>query len=458
MMRTRSLATVLALAMLLVGAVASPSRASDDGLRLIAVKHSLLGAHEWYAQTYRGLPVLDGYLARHLDTAGRVVRVVDGRVPIRGAVAATAAVSSAQAEQAVGVGTPREASLAVLGGDVARLVWVVLADTLDGTRRTLVDASSGAVIGTGSAVRTIDGTGQVFDPNPVVTLRDQDLTDDGNRDRGAFVPAYRQVTLPLLDGSGYLRGDFAYVTVSRHHNPLAYSPHLKFGWDRSDPRFEQTMAYYDVTAAQQYIQSLGFLDVNNEAQLVMPDEFLHDNSYYDGTVDRIVLGKGGVDDAEDADVTWHELGHAIQDDQVPGFGARHDAGSIGEAFGDYWAVTMSQPVNGGYQVPCVADWDSTSYTDTEPHCLRRVDLDLTVADETGEIHHDGQIWSRALWDINQGLGRDEANSIILEAQFGFAPDTRFAEAALTTCDTAKALYGNSAQAVCLQAFEDRGIL
>ena len=83
-MRTRSLATVVAVAMLLVGAVASPSRASDDGLRLIAVKHSLLGTHEWYAQTYRGLPVLDGYLARHLDTAGRVVRVVDGRVPIRG--------------------------------------------------------------------------------------------------------------------------------------------------------------------------------------------------------------------------------------------------------------------------------------------------------------------------------------------------------------------------------------
>jgi hypothetical protein len=457
MSRTRSLAAVLAAAVLMVGMVVSPSRASDDGLRLIAVKHSLLGTHEWFAQTYRGLPVLEGYLARHLDTAGRVVRVADGRVPIEGSVAITAAVSSSQAEQAVTVGTPRQASLAVLGGDRARLVWVVLADTLDGTRRTLV-ASTGAVLSTESAVRTVDGRGQVFDPNPVVTLHDQDLTDDGDRDRGDFVPAYREVTLPFLDGSGYLRGDFAYVTVSRHHNPLAYSPHLNFRWDRGDPRFEQTMAYYDVTAAQQYIQSLGFLDVNNEPQLLMPDEFLHDNSYYDSTVDRIVLGKGGVDDAEDADVTWHELGHAIQDDQVPGFGARHDAGSIGEGFGDYWAVTMSQPVNGGYQVPCVADWDSTTYTDSEPHCLRRVDLELTVADETGEIHHDGQIWSRALWDINQGLGRDEANTIILEAQFGFAPDTRFADAALTVCDTAKALFGDPAAAVCLQAFEDRGIL
>ena len=83
------------------------------------------------------------------------------------------------------------------------------------------------------------------------------------------------------------------------------------------------MAYLDVTAAQQYIQKLlGFLDVNNEAQLVTPDEFLHDNSYYDPSAGSPVPGKGGVDDAEDDEVIWHEYGHAIQDDQVPGLRRR----------------------------------------------------------------------------------------------------------------------------------------
>ena len=57
----------------------------------------------------------------------------------------------------------------------------------------------------------------------------------------------------------------------------------------------------------------------------------------------IKLGKGGVDDAEDAEVILHEYGHAIQDSQqVPfGYGASLEAGSIGEGFADYWAVTVS---------------------------------------------------------------------------------------------------------------------
>ena len=42
-----------------------------------------------------------------------------------------------------------------------------------------------------------------------------------------------------------------------------------------------------------------------------------------------MFGKGGVDDAEDAEVIWHEYGHAIQDAQVPGFGAGHEAGVDG---------------------------------------------------------------------------------------------------------------------------------
>ena len=56
---------------------------------------------------------------------------------------------------------------------------------------------------------------------------------------------------------------------------------------------------------------------------------------------HITFGKGGVDDAEDAEVIVHEYGHSVQDDQVPGFGPRLEAGSIGEAFGDYLAVTVT---------------------------------------------------------------------------------------------------------------------
>ena len=54
----------------------------------------------------------------------------------------------------------------------------------------------------------------------------------------------------------------------------------------------------------------------------------------------IRLGKGGVDDGEDGEVIVHEYGHAVHDSQVPGYGTSLDAGAIGEAFGDYLAVTV----------------------------------------------------------------------------------------------------------------------
>jgi len=305
------------------------------------------------------------------------------------------------------------------------------------------------------AATTTGPAGRIFLPNPVVTLHDQSLTDRKDADYAALQPAYRIVALDHLDGSGYLQGDF--VTV-RGSGGRAFEPDQRFFYGRSDTRFEQVMAYYAITRAQEYIQSLGFTDIQSDGITVKVNQYGIDNSYFDPTKDLIRLGKGGVDDAEDLEVIWHEYGHAIQEAESPGFGVGHDAGSIGEGFGDYWAATMSQPVSGGYGVTCIADWDSVSYTVDVPHCLRRVDTDLTVNDQNGRIHHDGQIWSRALWDIHTALGRTTADTIVLTAQYHFNPSTTFRDAALEVVDAARSVGGTAAANVARTAFEDRGIL
>jgi Zn-dependent metalloprotease len=74
------------------------------------------------------------------------------------------------------------------------------------------------------------------------------------------------------------------------------------------------------------------------------------------------------------------------------------------------------------------------------------------------VHFDGQIWSRALWDIRTALGDRTANRIIINAQFGFAPDTSFAAAATKTVQTARSMYGAKAAAAVTKAFQDRHIL
>jgi zinc metalloprotease ZmpB len=310
------------------------------------------------------------------------------------------------------------------------------------------------------------GTGSVFVPNPVQSLGDETLTDQKDADAAVPASAYHEVTLTNLDGSGFLRGDWAAV-VSETGNP-AYSPTNTFDYTRHQDEFEQVMAYYWITESQKYIQSLGFGStrraINKRPQAVRIDQWGQDNSFAtDHPKNELRFGKGGVDDAEDAEVILHEYGHAIHFSQNFAF-ASEQAGAISEGFGDYWAVTVGDVVTRAVDVPeleplpCVADWDSVSYTSTVPHCLRRVDRDLRFpADLNGEVHHDGQIWSRALWDIRQALGNVRADTIILQGSFDFA-GTTMPELAGRTVAAARQLYGAAAAAAVTRAFEARGIL
>src|SRR5438874_5908088 len=108
-----------------------------------------------------------------------------------------------------------------------------------------------------------------------------------------------------------------------------------------------------------------------QSQRVRINQLGADNSFAtDHPVDELRFGKGGVDDAEDAEVILHEYGHAIHFSQNFDFGG--EGGAISEGFGDYWAVTVSDHISLTPDEPCVADWDSSPYTSGDPLCLRRL--------------------------------------------------------------------------------------
>ncbi|MEO7235004.1 MAG: M36 family metallopeptidase [Lapillicoccus sp.] len=333
---------------------------------------------------------------------------------------------------------------------------------------TMASAQPAAADKSGSGKAT--GTGQVFMVNPVQSSGDQTLTDQKDADAAVPASAYATVQLRNLDGSGYLRGSWANVQSAT--GTPAYSTTNTFVYTRHADQFEQVMGYFWVNQAQEYLQSLGFGStfpgIVHESFTVKIDQYGGDNSYQTDKPYRIRLGKGGVDDAEDGEVIVHEYGHAVHASQVPGYGASLDAGSIGESFGDYLAVTVGLDAAQQYAWPvktdeaCVADWDSVSYTSTVPHCLRRLDTSLTVADRKGEVHFDGQIWSRALWDIRQGyaklgLGTRAWDTTLIDSQFGYAADTSFSAAAKQTYTTALQRDGAAYAELVQEAFTARGI-
>lgn len=314
-----------------------------------------------------------------------------------------------------------------------------------------------------------EGSGRIFMVNPVQSSGDQGLTDQN--DSATAVPDSEYAIAPLrnLDGSGYLRG--SWVAVSSATGTPAFSREGTFRYDRHDDRFEQVMAYFWVNQAQEYLQALGFGStypgIVHQQFSVKINQYGGDNSYQTDKPFRIRLGKGGVDDAEDAEVIVHEYGHAVHASQVPGFGASAEAGAIGEAWGDYFAVTVGLAAADQYGWPvaadpsCPMDWDATSYTDA-PHCIRSFHTDMTVEDMTGQVHHDGQIWSQALWEIREGypgLGLSTADwdTTLIASQFDYAADTSFSDAAEATYDVALARNGQAAADLVRDRFAARGI-
>jgi hypothetical protein len=331
---------------------------------------------------------------------------------------------------------------------------------------TLAVAVSVGVLAVTAGGKAPAATGTVFVPNPVQSTGDESLTDQ--KDSDAAVPASAYYTVPLtnLDGSGYLNGDYA--TVYSETGKPAYSATGTFAYTRSQDQFEQVMAYFYVTESEKYLQSLGFGTkypaIDNYPYKVRIDQYGADNSFTTNhPIDEIRYGKGGVDDAEDAEVILHEYGHAIHFGQGFAF-ASEEAGAISEGFGDYWAVDVSDIIARQLGVPektpfgCVADWDSTSYTSTVPHCLRRIDGNKHYPqDLVGEVHADGEIWSRALYDIHNALGHVEADTIIVNGSMNFT-GTTMTQLANATVAVAQKLYGKSAATQVRNAFVARGIL
>ncbi len=344
------------------------------------------------------------------------------------------------------------AGLSVKPGGGGTLVWRVVVPSAQplGDFEVLVDAASGRVVRTRDLLRHWRrGQARLYNPNPVVQRNSssQLSKDRGDRNTRLLTSLRRLVVLHgIREGQSCLRGRWVQAKVGQH--PVHGVCKSSLRWNsvkRAKDRFEGLMAYFHIDRAQRYIHRLGFSDatdngINDRTQRVVADAFRDDNSFFSSATRRIAYGSGGVDDAEDADVILHEYGHAIQDDQVRGFGNGLDAGAIGEGFGDYWAAAMSSrsPGTSNKDDVCIFDWDGVIWGSFvgkfNRWCGRRADrqktLPKTQSDCQGEIHCVGQAWSSGLWDLRTeyGINPIAFDRIVLASQFMYTTNEHFEDA------------------------------
>ena len=288
-------------------------------LRLMDSKKSLGAIHYRYKQFYRDIPVFASQVLVNVASDGKVSSVISDYkhnidVPVQASISASTATDLAM--NGAGVeslrGTP-ESKLVVYSSDGGSfLCWRILlpAQIPLGDWQVFVDAQTGSIVDIRNIMVFVDGSGYVFNPNPVVSERRLDLPDSNDQNYEALTNARFDVTLqdlnPPQGGYYYLSGPYVNTspTSSRAHEADPDS----FYYNRQNDWFEEVMVYYHLSSCHSFYESLGFDNITNFSINVDVNGTTQDNSWYSPGNREITYGSGGVDDAEDADVIVHEYG------------------------------------------------------------------------------------------------------------------------------------------------------
>ena len=329
-----------------------------------------------------------------------------------------------------------------------KLVYRVLTKSFEhpGTWETMIDAKNGAVISVkdiafyhhkstkdpkpakidstknlNSKKAFVVGNGYIFNPDPLSKMQVPYAGQyvDNNDATNASLDASRSLViipeLELTGGSYKLKGSYASIKeIESPATGLFTQATNQFLFNRNEQGFEAVNVYWHVDNSLRYInETLNIVckPLTNGGILMFDPHGLDgdDNSYYSNG--QLVFGEGCVDDAEDADVVLHELGHGVHDWLTNG--NLSQVQGLSEGSGDYWAQSYSRSLN---QWPSTAPEYNWMFSwDGHNACWDGRITNYTVLyPGTGAIHTRGQIWASALMRIYNKIGREKTDRAFLE--------------------------------------------
>lgn len=280
-----------------------------------------------------------------------------------------------------------------------------------------------------SPLAFVSGTAMVFLSDPLsyarVAYGTTGYVDGNDANTSQLAAARTSVTLPQIDlTAGVYKLKSSYVEIQDFEAPttglFTQTTGSAFNFTRDNNAFEAVNVFYHLDKSLRYInETLGITcrPTLNGGVLKFDSSGLNgdDNSYFLPSTDQIAFGEGCVDDAEDADVIWHEFGHGVHKWMTNGNVSQY----LGEGNSDYWAQSYSRSLNQWTAADAASQfmfsWDghntcwagrTTDYYGVYPGDL--------VGLQLGAAHTDGQIWATALMQIWDVIGRTKTDKAFLQ--------------------------------------------
>ena len=413
-------------------------------------------SHLLFDQYYRGVPVWRAQVRVHIDGLG-VVREVNGRF-FKGINCPTKPLLTAQDAREVFASflmidqqakVSPSARLVIAPTRSFRLCFEVSARLREplGSWVMLVDATNGDVLYLANEMRFGRVQGDLYEVNPEKTplatlpIRDEYIRQDRETYTSGpdgYFDAEGEVTARL--SGPYCRA------VNDDVDNAYYEGDADFVWryEPDNTHFDEVSAFYYVNTIHAWFkEQIGFDGADRQVRVTVHYMTDLDNAAYDPINDEIVVGDGTVrDPAHEADVVMHEYGHAVVHTLASMTGSEGSA--MDEGYADYFTCSF-------HDDPLVGEWWMPPY-------LRDLDNDMIYPfDISGEPHHDGQIWSGALWEIRRTCGAEVADKLALGALYYLPISPTFLDGKDALLDADEELFASQHRQTIVEVFSRRGV-
>ncbi len=450
---------------------------SKEGIRLKKISETPGGNYVYIEQVVNDIPVFNTSSSiafnrsNEITTVHNNFRPIDSQKSLSQKVEINAQTALLIAQKYLG------ADLSTIGDPTVELIyfdsvdkgvelaWQIHINSMKpmGDWLIIINALNKRIIHVEDLARYHDGSGMIYNPNPLTTAETSyggNYIDNDDMTNSALNKELIQVTLrDITLDSGLYKLEGPYCVLEDIELPNDALPALAdpngFNFTRNETDFESVMVYYHIDKSSRRIEELGYDIVALRTFRADPHGLAgNDNSHYIPSQNYVSFGEGGVDDAEDADVIWHEFGHAIQENLGAGIGlnTNSETESVLEGCSDYWAASYSHSLSSfGWET--LFNWDGQN----KFWKGRRADLDWVYPADYVSGHNGGQILSSAFMSIWEELGKEITDQLFLEMHFlwGLSPTMQGAAAAFIQAD--RQLYDGDHLCVILEHLRAHGL-